>query len=788
VKRSSFIKLSLIVCGVIICLSAQLFLRSNVSLAQATQPAKATQIDQPKFALLVGVSKYKVGDSVIKPIEACRNNIPLLADTLIKDYGFKEENVDVSLIDEKATYEAITKKFRSHLIQNAEKAKKEGKEAVIVYYFCGHGSQAPNQPDDLKDETDDQKDETFVAYDSRTGNVPDILDDEIDDFKYELRKFTTNTTLIFESCNSGSASRDPLDDNALDIQETNPDKKVRKPYKRANPATTLDDVESYTAIEAAASDRNAYSESTEYCKKAFCKYDKPYSFMTQALVEALKRATPATTYRGLGREISSAVADLKSAQSPQIEGNRDAVLFGGAARRAKPYIEIDKILPDKNELIIRAGIIQGLKVGSQVSVYSSESETNTGKEFWLTNGVVMKVEGERSLVKVPKLDGIRDSSHVVLASPLFGGGSFLVALNPNGAQNLTPEEKSLRQMIEAELVNADLVKTQTVKLISSDKITPAESKESKGIIRLRKGKVKDIFYQPTTKKRYPMTPLKSEFSCQGNTRVANSDRFPADEAEVYYLDEGVSGGPPLFGKTFDPAQKPEKLAEEIAYHIKNYTLQINLKGLENTASEITSGVSPMVRVTIQRIPDNAIKVRCDNGKPIGQTDPELFKEENFEPIKNGKIPLNSYYKLKIENVSGEVRGKKIEGAGGYDFFITVLALNSTGGIRILYQSIGEKDFIPDGKEIPLSGRFRPLQAVEPLGTERYIVIVQKTNGNNKSIDFSFLGLSIGTKRISQSIFETILTQSGTKTRDAGDTVKDEPDQWGVIHLDLNVVR
>jgi hypothetical protein len=66
--------------------------------------------------------------------------------------------------------------------------------------------------------------------------------------------------------------------------------------------------------------------------------------------------------------------------------------------------------------------------------------------------------------------------------------------------------------------------------------------------------------------------------------------------------------------------------------------------------------------------------------------------------------------------------------------------------------------------------------------------VQKTNGNNKSIDFSFLGLSIGTKRISQSIFETILTQSGTKTRDAGDTVKDEPDQWGVIHLDLNVVR
>ena len=136
--------------------------------------------------------------------------MPLLAQTLIDSYGFNKADVH-TLMNEQATHNGIIAEVRSHLIENAKRAKQQGKEAVVLYYFCGHGSQYPDQDGDENDALD----ETFVAYDSRTSGTPDILDDEIDDLKAELRPFTTNTTLIFESCHSGTGSRGDSDERYI---------------------------------------------------------------------------------------------------------------------------------------------------------------------------------------------------------------------------------------------------------------------------------------------------------------------------------------------------------------------------------------------------------------------------------------------------------------------------------------------------------------------------------------------------------------------------------------------
>ena len=244
----------------------------------------------PKFALLIGISKYK--NETINQIDGCRNNVPALADTLIKDYGFAENNI-VTLLNEKATKAEIINKFQTHLIANAKKSK----DAVIVYYFCGHGSQFADQDGD----ENDGKDETFVAYDSRTNNVFDILDDEMDDLKSELRPYTSNTTLILESCHSGTGSRGDFNDQQYISQETNDDQRNRPPYKRKFPPTTDADSLTYTEIAASLSFNTAKSESAKYCNCA-----KPMSLMTKALIQGLKRATQTTTYRGLVREIGRA--------------------------------------------------------------------------------------------------------------------------------------------------------------------------------------------------------------------------------------------------------------------------------------------------------------------------------------------------------------------------------------------------------------------------------------------------------------------------------------------------
>ncbi|CAN5245336.1 hypothetical protein BH20ACI2_BH20ACI2_28750 [soil metagenome] len=88
---------------------------------------------------------------------------------MIDNYGFKIENVR-TLLNEEATKDAIVNQFRSHLIDNARAAKKDSKEAVIVYYYCGHGPQYPDRDGDENDSLD----ETFMAYDSRTPRRLDL--------------------------------------------------------------------------------------------------------------------------------------------------------------------------------------------------------------------------------------------------------------------------------------------------------------------------------------------------------------------------------------------------------------------------------------------------------------------------------------------------------------------------------------------------------------------------------------------------------------------------------------
>ena len=278
--------------------TAMLF--AALAVGYATQVSNTHKIsgDQPKYALLVGISKYK--DRSLNPIDGCENNVPLLAQTLIDNYGFKKGDVH-TLLNDQAGKSAIISEFRSHLIDNARKAKKDGKEAVIVYYFCGHGSQYPDQDGDENDGLD----ETFVAYDSRTGGTPDILDDEIDDLKAELRPFTTNTTLILESCHSGTGSRGD-GDKEYTSEEADEDTQKYPPYKRKYPPSNDADADTYTEIAASASTNTAKSETREYCN---C--DKPYSLMTKALVEALKPGKlhddlPIAGPRGLERRCASA--------------------------------------------------------------------------------------------------------------------------------------------------------------------------------------------------------------------------------------------------------------------------------------------------------------------------------------------------------------------------------------------------------------------------------------------------------------------------------------------------
>jgi Caspase domain. len=725
---------------------------SNFRVAQ-TQVSVVPDLVQPKFALLVGITNYK--NQQINKIDGCENNVPLLAESLVKNYGFLPGDVQ-SLLNQNASKAAVTNTFRSHLIDNARKAKENGKKAVVLFYFCGHGSQYPDQDGD----ENDQLDETLLAFDSRTSDVSDILDDELDDLKAELRPFTDNTTLILESCHSGTGSRESLSDNTYVTEEVDRDERKLPPYKRRFPPTSDDDALTYTEISASSSIKTAKSEAKQYCN---C--DKPLSLMTKALVQALNRATASTSYRELVREVSAAVAE-RSRQDPQVEGNRDAILFQGAAKRAKPYIEVEKILPN-NQLLIRAGRIQGLKVGSQVSIYAATSLNNVGNEGWLTNGIVSDNRDFQAVVSLPSpvenpnVKRVTETSHVVIASPVFGGGPILLLLKSASAGTRNPKQDELTTTITNILKADGLLENQLIKLVDSDGQIRAEAEAPKGVVRLKKSTVAEAFInQELISTRSP------RLFCDANLLKTDASGTvkPSAATEVYYLDDGSEGGTPLFGKYFLPDS--ENLADEIAQAIRNFALQANLRSLDNAASTLSS----QIQVSLWNVELNP---SCKEGEVKYEA-----KTPTGTQIDNGNLPVNTYLRLKIKNISGEANRKrtKDKNASGEPLYITLLSLGNNGDVSVVSPRLGAKDPIADGAEIEKYFQTKP-----PVGIEHYVVIVSR-----QFIDFSFIDSKL-TRSIPLSPLGQILTQSGTRTRDTSSLIPDEPDQWGVIHVEINVV-
>src|SRR5215831_5883398 len=411
--------LYLLLCTSVTAIHAQ---RPSQRTQPATQPkpqAAANAQALPKFALLVGINKYL--SKSVNPLDGSEHDVDLMFDLLAQDYGFEKTNITV-LKGPSATGANIRKGFQ-WLVDEAKKSKDAGKEAVIVLHYSGHGSQV----DDPYKEKPDGKSETIVPYDSRVGNGYDIVDHEINDFVIDLTQYTSNVTLIFDSCHSGTVSRG---DEPLKARLAEDDKRPQPKYERRHPRESI--AAKSVTLSAALSYQRAYERDTGRLKRG----EKPDGLMTYYIVQALKRAAKTTTYRQLMQEVSMGVKDdLRSGQDPQEEGNIDAPIFGGAALRAEPYITLAEVNPQAGTVTINAGAVHGVKDGAKIAIYASNATSYRGTDGFLTNADVTEVKATTATASLPKPDAnpnvrkIDKLSKVVLLSPVFGGGPIRIDLS-----------------------------------------------------------------------------------------------------------------------------------------------------------------------------------------------------------------------------------------------------------------------------------------------------------------------------------------------------------------------
>ncbi len=294
-----------------------------------------------------------------------------------EQFGFAAADIEL-LTDEQATRDAILGAF-DRLVDRTETGD------VVVVHYSGHGSQVP----DLEGDEPDGFDETIVPHDSgradpETGVGPanrDITDDEI----YErLRKLSAKTdaiTLIFDSCHSGTISRDAFGeltrylepdlrtDSGRPKPSVSPEaiaelkQAFQTPASRDVGPTGFLPMDSSYVLMAGCADKE---RSFEY--RARTAGSVPHGALTFFLLKEIASAQPGETYRDVFERAEARITSIYSSQHPQLEGDADRVLFG--TRRFLPmrHVTVTQVRP--KQIKLAAGSAHGLTAGAVYAVYA----------------------------------------------------------------------------------------------------------------------------------------------------------------------------------------------------------------------------------------------------------------------------------------------------------------------------------------------------------------------------------------------------------------------------------
>ena len=305
-------------------------------------PFDASFADPSKRALLIAIDEYQqVGD-----LNGTGNDVELMRSVLTGKFNFPPDNIKI-LRDEDATRDGILSAIRSHLIEPTESGD------IVVLHYSGHGSQML----DVSGDEIDGFDETLVPHDARTAGVFDISDDELNAILKELGQKTDNVTVIFDSCNSGSATRGAV------ARTVPPDTRI--PPASNERAIVQDGAEirppsaKYVLISGARYDE--FANETRFGGKT-------YGAMTYHFANALMAAGSSVTYRDVMDEVKSKVNARFSTQHPQLEGaGMDTVVFGDETFLTTPYVLVE---PNRsNRVTVKAGVESGLSKDSELDIY-----------------------------------------------------------------------------------------------------------------------------------------------------------------------------------------------------------------------------------------------------------------------------------------------------------------------------------------------------------------------------------------------------------------------------------
>jgi hypothetical protein len=332
-------------------------------------------------ALLVGIDRYSPSAAFIENqaklgrvfdssrswnnLRGTENDVKAMAAMLKTRYGFTEVK---TLLNEQATRKAI--------LDGLAQLSHAGPQDRVVFFYSGHGSQAPN-PGALNPEHLDQ---TLVPADAPF-SVPDIRDKELKLCFNEVLDVCTNLTVIVDACHSRSIARSPFADGAPKTVEPG------GPGTRAEHLLDLPDITRRANAQLDPVKRGALlleaCDANQTAKEVLDAYGNRRGALALALTDTMQEVSERESALGVFRRVSLRVREITTDQEPFLDAGDDrkaATLFGGPADAVdgtavtalprKPYL-------GNTEVEFAAGFAMGLRPGMKLELKPRVDQPST---------------------------------------------------------------------------------------------------------------------------------------------------------------------------------------------------------------------------------------------------------------------------------------------------------------------------------------------------------------------------------------------------------------------------
>jgi hypothetical protein len=268
----------------------------------------------------------------------------------------------------------------------------------IFIHYSGHGGRALTS-DDFKDiKGKNGIDEVLVPMDLGDSEGRYLRDTEINFLVQAMVEKGLYVTLVLDSCHAGGATRSFVPPNlggagvrgagVIDTFERSTKSLVASPEElrrvwqpRTQPGIRDASVNSGWLLEPKGYVLLAACQANEYANEIVFEGNEKNGALSYWLVDSLKHVGPDFTYAMLHARVFAKVHGQFAAQSPQLQGEGQRVVFDVGERLLPQSVPVTRV--DGGTVSINAGLAHGVTQGSQFSIYATnESDfSNTQKRI-----------------------------------------------------------------------------------------------------------------------------------------------------------------------------------------------------------------------------------------------------------------------------------------------------------------------------------------------------------------------------------------------------------------------